>query len=314
MKRKSDTGLWDPNCPVFIRLVYGFCLEDLYSDVNNRGLQVNYRELNEFLHEPCKKAIVCFLLIKKYRKSILDNVPKEIIQMIVKKVWQDREVFLPFHFEQHHRFMYGHRDIDTYLGITYDIIPSIFDQPSFVYGGEYCISKAAPPPAAVEIYQKFFPGYIASSIYILDGDIYTSHYVSGDIMYGFFFNISDVDCSLYSCEYVYETLVLDDNIFVIRNIAHNLKSKYRYFAGIVLDSIDGVEQPNDSIENGERCHKKYDLSTLNPIDHLKNEIAAYLINHLKNDNSSHVNSLIDCVEIHPYPILGFIPGMCYCCT
>lgn len=302
-------GIWKSN-KVFIRLMHGFCLDELYcplciEDCVDCVGHDKYKEKYDFINEPCRNAIFCFLCIRKYRRSILNTLPKEIMQIIVHKVWKDRSTFLSFEFETHHRYMYGHRDTDTYIGFTYDIIPSIFDTPSFVYGGEYCISNAAPPHGVVETYKKFFPKYIPSSIYILDGDIYTSHYVHGDIMYGFFFNIS------YEGDEIHKSFLLDENKFDIRAISHNLNCKYKYFVGVTLNSIDGVEIPDTSIENGKKCHEKYNFKYMKPISHLKNEIIKHILKHAE-DVTYHTEDYN--MDMHEYPILGFIPQMCYCCT
>ena len=329
MKRKQpiDTGLWnlDSYDFVFVRLMYGFCLEQLeikdkkcckedycYCDNEDSGGDLRYQSLEEFLSTPCKTAIVTFLCIKKYALSVLSNVPKDIILMISKKVWDDRKNFLPFKLEKHSRFMYGRRDTDTYVGVTYDILQSVFNHPTFVYSGEFCMSTAEPQQSVVRSYKKFFPKYVPSKIYILDGDIYTSHYVAGEIMYGFFFNVN-------SDEYIDGNIRVNDIDFRISQVGHNLESKYDKFIGICLDSVDGVDSPVVSMENANVFHNKFSFANIadkyGHIDDMKDFIKKEIIDlyiDMQADGDGD-GSVID-VDIHDYPIIGFIPQMCYCCT
>ena len=318
---EHDTGMWNlqkyTNESVFIRLVYGFCLEEL--EIKGKGMACDnpgtiidefYQSFDKFISAPCRMAILCFLCIKKYSQSILSNVPRDIIFMISKKVWDDRNTFLPLNMETHRRYMYGRRDTDTYIGVTYNIIRSVFDHPTFVYGGEFCMSYSEPQSSVIELYQKFFPNYIPSKIYILDGDIYTSHYVYGDIMYGFYFNVT-LETYIGS-----ENTKINNIDFKIYDVGHNLHSKYTKFVGISLDSVSGVDEPVISMENANVFHKKYNYSEIvqqyGDLYKMKDDIVKAIIE-FYSDSEDHYNEDIQ-VDIHEYPILGFVPLMCYCCT
>lgn len=127
-RRKSyNTGLWSldkqqNDSTVFVRLIYGFCLEELQHKKKDYKNEYDLSH-SEFISIPCQRAIICLLCIKKYSDSVLSNVPKDVVLLIAKKVWADRKNFLPFKLEKHSRYMYGQRNTDTYIGVTYDIIP-----------------------------------------------------------------------------------------------------------------------------------------------------------------------------------------------
>jgi hypothetical protein len=100
------------------------------------------------------------------------------------------------------------------------------------------------------------------------------------------------------------TFKIDSHEWEVVQIGHNFVSKYEYFVGITLDIIVGVSGPDDSFENANTIHKKYQVSD-------------DLMNHF----STNETKVLDHFELsrnematHEYPVLAFIPTMCYCCT
>lgn len=198
------------------------------------------------------------------------------------------------------------------------------------------MSLADPHNHIIESYEKYFPMYKPSRIYILDGDIYTSHYVNGDIMYvkilsfsyltniliryGFYFNVK-------SEEYVEANIIVNGIQLVVCNVGHNLNSKYEKFVGISLDSVEGVENAHNSMQNAGIFHKRYVYSEIvkkyGDMTNLKKDIIKEIANLYteygnengnENGNGNAGEVKEEDVVIHEYPILAFVPLMCYCCT
>ncbi len=264
----------------FHRLVYGF------DDENNADVDI---------YGPCRKAILTFLMIRSLRSSCMNLINKQIILIIAKIIWSDRSTFLDL--KQFYIPMYGTNDSNKVYGFEFGRINELFDNPSFVYNGELRLNTALPPVEIIDMYTKHFPKVKMHSHAMIQ-NVYTSHYACGSIMYGYWFEIEDKDDDGYQYEIEITTdITLDDNKIEFVNVSHTcMVGNTNRFCGIELCYIGGVECSDDMIEWHNMFSRTYKPVKILTPEEIEKRCDAIIKITLK------------------YPILTFIPTMCYCCT
>lgn len=202
----------------FIKLIYGFAIAKY--DFDKFGVKDS-----EIIHLPCRNAIIQFLLIRKYRSNVLSRIPMDVIRMIVRYVWRDRENFLGFYKLPKVYYMPTCDDDDIssdtddnrnnndnnnnddsvdvcswrcpYVGYEYGWMADIFSQKimSFEYPDGSCdlqLSGHTLTSVGTELLTKYYIGAIPSlrsytlKRYSILQNVNTVCRASGHIMYGYF--------------------------------------------------------------------------------------------------------------------------------
>ena len=270
--------------PIFIRLIYGFYTDDI-----------------SVLEKPCTAAAISLILIHKE----LNHVPKEILQIIIMNLWELRSSFVN-DLNIYYRPMYS-KDLkdELYVGFDYDHISDIFvDSPS-IYSGQFRLSGGAPPQEIIDSYSKHFPDLKLTN-YALLQNAYTSHYASGNIMYGYYVNYDGVS----NWDELHDLFYRDDTVLDLEivGVDHaSSKHKCELFIGITLGSISGVEDCDDAENNAKALSKIYEPVKIPSKQEILKELNIKLAN-------EEINSCLSEKHFSSYPVLTFVPTMCYCCT
>lgn len=266
---------------IFIRLVYGFAGDNTSS----------------IIEMPCRRAILCLLTIHQFSNdSIISQIPKEIILIIAKQLWDFRQSFVA-PLNVFYRPMYNKDYIgEPYYGFDYGHVVNIFKESQAISAGTYQLSSAEVPIEIVNLYSKYFHG-IEMKRYALLQNVYTSHYASGYVMYGYYF----VDDMSIGIEKDHEEIEVDGiTLSVIICIAHTA-NYYENFIGIEMGKFQGTESDEEAEHNAMIIHNKY----IPPIIPSRERILDCL-----NKNSMRVTDN----QLDLFPMMSFVPTMCYCCT
>ena len=294
----------------FICFVYGF-IDKNYDDEENLFHDSIFEkwyfesffkawEMKSVLSIPCIKAISCLLQVYKSRTCLFSKLPEDVFDHILLLLWSSFELSFVDDIKSYYRPMYGTDFMkERYLGFDFYHHKlsnrSLYD----VYEGIYCLCPSQPPKLIQDIYQKHYGDVVNLEAFALIQNAYTSHYVSGNIMYGYYFNVEDDDClSSHSLDANLEIVIIDH---LYKNEDHFKNEDYLYFVGVILDEIDGVEKPKDAARNATVYQKRYDTKDIENLLPPYEDIAVLL------DDLSYIN-------MTHYPVITFIPTMCSCCT
>jgi len=273
-----------------IKLIYGFVIIDKDDYC--------FRDLDKIIHEPVIKAIQYFTLIKKFRnKGIIELINKDIIDIICKKLWQRRKLFFDKKFiDVFYRPMYGKPlEEEPYIGFEYDRVGDIFKDCMSIMNGKFQLSGATPPDDVVDFYKKYYPNKELRKFALIQ-EVHTSHYVSGHIMFGYTIKVHDENCEL-------DVHTHYDDIDLY-GIDHVSKRDYNFFIGKEIEYFNGIEQPEDAVLFAEFIHKVYKPIKENLLS--RQDVIKILQNRYELNESE--------MTLSDFPILTFIPTMCYCCT
>jgi len=305
------------------RLVYGFSCDQLggfnesyesveSDDSDERGsfsFCETYRKRFKFsspVSKVCYDCIMTLLAIRWFRSSMLSPLDKNVVILIARIIWNDRHSYIPL--DTFYLPMYGTYQNEPYYGFEYTTVCGLFESPPYVVvSGKNCcdglsIVTADPPKQIANLYQKHFPNLKPHSFALID-NVYTSHYATGDIMFGFFCKDKDI----------YDANDLEVHAWnsgVVAEIAHCYKNKnnndFDYFCGIKLfEGGGGIECPEDAIKFAEMLQRRHVV----PKRHRNvRKFKEFLRTKLFSED---IHSYKFQTE---YPVITFVPQMCHCCT
>lgn len=186
-----------------------------------------------------------------------------------------------------------------FIGLEYGRVCGLYDSLHYSYGNELQLCTETVPDFFIELFEKCYPGVTGKSYAIIQ-DVYTSHYVYGTIMYGYWItaqaNIVDELCDLKLDKKWKNT--------EIKLPGHNMKDlPGELFIGISLGELSQCED-NDSrdyFKLAKQICKKYTLDD-EPDILSRNTILKLL--HTINPE----------IDISIIPQIALIQNTCYCCT
>lgn len=266
------------------------------------SLIYGFSEVDKMIYQPCKNAVYELLLLKKYSDCILSKIPKDLLLMICNILLDEKSSFLDNdYFQIHSRIMYNN-PCEYYYGFEYGRIDNIFVDAPAVFNGSLQLSNAKPPQEVIDYYEKHFGGFGCESArpkhFALLQNVYTTHYACGYIMFGY-----SIKPEKFADEYDHPSLGVIDNECTFTDLSHVSKRDYIYFIGTIIACFDGIEDSEGAEVLAEKLKDKY----VPP----KNFISRDRILKILTDK---YRFPLGQFEISHYPILTFIPTMCYCCT
>lgn len=191
------------------------------------------------------------------------------------------------------------------VGIEYGRIYNLYENAKYTYDNKMQISDATIPDKIKHIFDQKYPN-IKGKYYAVIQNVYTSHYVSGLIMYGYWIlseNVLDLDTEILLGDVIYSYNDIDNEYDIIQ-CGHNMKhTPSKKFIGKILSYLDETE-------TGECCEslaKKFrKINSTENIEILSTEDLHLSLNELAGAPLH--------IRFSPAPMIAVIQTMCHCCT
>ena len=222
-----------------------------------------------------------------------------------------------------HNFSYSVLDENgnggDFIGIEYETVKSMFH---YDYTNDKSIQFSSEPPQHIkERFHSIYPEIKNASVYAIPQNMYTTHYVNGNIVCGMWINFNCDNDELEKCnldEFSQIKLYFPAHCFNIKTMSNTLfnnldiqsnNNKFYAFVGIELKHFPHFYDDDDD-DNFEYFAKlmieKYTIDNNKDLinDEIKNAIS-YLQKTIKKSKIKIISNNLQ---------ISFIPNMCSCCT
>jgi len=202
--------------------------------------------------------------------------------------------------------MYGSPCYDKVVfGFEYGRVNSLYSSETFVYNGHLCFTTAKPPNEIVEELRTKYPGKQINN-YAMIQDVYTSHYTSADVVFGYWVDTSNLMDHTDEGENLYEKLSdltwKDDGVdgaqLIDTSSGHNIPGQATFIIGKRIGKLPSTETIDECVHLEEALSKKYYTCPLPDKDALE----------------EYVKKINPGLKLHRLPVLTLVQNMCYCCT
>lgn len=217
-------------------------------------------------------------------------------------------------FKKYYVDMYGQHE-DTIIGFEFGGIVGIFDNPPSVFDGELIFSKAKPPQEIIDLFKITYPNEEPECHAIIQG-VYTYHYATGVIAYGYWIEpLDDLDDLDDNSNNEPDIEPVEDPLFEasccihsknyegleLYNVAHTSETE-QFFIGQKISDMGYSELGGGTMELYENLTKSYKPCVIPK----KEDVLKFLKDEFDIPG--------DKIKLSYFPVLTFIPTMCYCCT
>lgn len=187
---------------------------------------------------------------------------------------------------------------EKFIGFEYGRIYGLYDKVHYTYGDTLSFTSATVPDNIKSLFEETYPT-LKGTCHAIIQNVYTSHYTSGSIMYGYWINQINNEDKILDIVYGAEMETYGYDI-QIKEIGHNMSNSVQFFIGVNIKEFVANEGDRDHEKLAEQLTKAY--STTNS----KLPERDVILRILRNIDPQ--------INLSQLPMLCLLQNMCYCCT